>query len=89
MLKRTNEEGRQSLWGFPRPEITWTDFYRITFCMIFETSVSFEENSSDNFKDLHKLIILKVNVSACERVSLSTNSYQCLTYIIMFVTSSA
>ena len=23
MLKRTNEEGRQSLWGFPRPEITW------------------------------------------------------------------
>ena len=26
MLKRTNEEGRQSLWGFPRPEITWYDF---------------------------------------------------------------
>ena len=23
MLKRTNEEGRQSLWRFPRPEITW------------------------------------------------------------------
>ena len=23
MLKRTNKEGRQSLWGFPRPEITW------------------------------------------------------------------
>ena len=23
MLKRTNEEGRQSLRGFPRPEITW------------------------------------------------------------------
>ena len=23
MLKRTNEEGRRSLWGFPRPEITW------------------------------------------------------------------
>ena len=22
MLKRTNEKGRQSLWGFPRPEIT-------------------------------------------------------------------
>ena len=25
MLKRTNEEGRQSLWGLPRPEITWTE----------------------------------------------------------------
>ena len=25
MLKRTNEEGRQSLWGFPRPEITWQE----------------------------------------------------------------
>ena len=23
MLKRTNKEGRQSLWGFPRPKITW------------------------------------------------------------------
>ena len=23
MLKRTNEEGWQSLWGFPGPEITW------------------------------------------------------------------
>ena len=23
MLKRTNEEGPKSLWGFPRPEITW------------------------------------------------------------------
>ena len=23
MLKRTNEEGWQRLWGFPRPEITW------------------------------------------------------------------
>ena len=23
MLKRTNEEGGQRLWGFPRPEITW------------------------------------------------------------------
>ena len=23
MLKRTNKEGRQCLWGFPRPEITW------------------------------------------------------------------
>ena len=26
MLKRTNEEGRQSLWGFPRPEITWLEY---------------------------------------------------------------
>ena len=25
MLKRTNEEGRQSLWGFSRPEITWIE----------------------------------------------------------------
>ena len=25
MLKRANKEGRQSLWGFPRPEITWID----------------------------------------------------------------
>ena len=23
MLKRTNEEGHQTLWGLPRPEITW------------------------------------------------------------------
>ena len=23
MLKRTNEEGRQSLWEFSRPEINW------------------------------------------------------------------
>ena len=25
MLKRTNKEGRQRLWGFPRPEITWIE----------------------------------------------------------------
>ena len=25
MLKGTHREGRQSLWGFPRPEITWVE----------------------------------------------------------------
>ena len=27
MLKRTNEEGRRSLWEFPTPETTWIVFY--------------------------------------------------------------
>ena len=25
MLKKINEEGQQSLWGFSRPEITWIE----------------------------------------------------------------
>ena len=28
MLKKTSEEGRQSLWGFPRLEITWIEDIR-------------------------------------------------------------
>ena len=35
--KNTNKIGRQSLWGFPRQEITWSESFCKTVCVFMKT----------------------------------------------------
>ena len=58
MLKRTNEEGRQSLWGFQGPEITWRDFSRQ---FSSASAVEWELDQTKGGKTKAKLKIRKEN----------------------------
>ena len=56
MLEKTNEKGRQSLWGFPRLEITWilnTAPKQVTHVRIYQKMSETAAYSSRATEDQH------------------------------------
>ena len=82
MLKRTNEEGRQSLWASPRPKITWK------VCQSYNLSSA--KDHDKNYIKMRRLLVchllrnrllhliliqLDCNLSFCQTVHYFSSKY--------------